>query len=710
MYDKAKKRIFIIFLFCLLASIAVRMIYPSADAPFDISWSQGPSTDAAYYLTPAVDLARGGSFKPISNTWNAPAYSLLYLPTLLIFGVGLAQVNLTTVVLSLVAFLFFFLILKEIRDEKTLCFACLFWAFTYLWAMFNRIPIIYTAMVMYMLIAVWLWIKGAKQPLYFVGAWTVLLIAVLFIKIIAAALIPAFLVGHLGIYFLHRKPAKSTATTGILILLFTGIVVLLFVLMARFFDLSPIDMAAGKIRAHMRKDFFDDNILLYIFNIGASGGVIERNPVISFLSYCYLIFLTKDFFQKKVNLSDTKDLVTILFVVWLVFGAAATIFFRYAPPRFFLFLYPPMFVLAAAALARFLSPAPRQDLGYGFYVALPFWLIFLVFRLLLMALIYTAENYETFVSGLRLSLPTAKDILSILNFASSFYFLLSISLIISIIITAVTFLADRRIAQNNQKPIVRRSFRIAVAGAVVFVFLAGQTTMFWTWFTKPRHTVLEASRNIEVIVGKDAKISGSYAHPLTMENNLNRIYMNFVDPKRTPPCERFDKNGVTHLAIDTVNGLTYIDANYPETYDCLVLIDTFFIRGNPVDLYLYTGAESYTPTDYERAVLLMKSENWRAAAEFFNRVIEHHPNCAPAYVSLARCLIKLGDLQGAQEALTTALASDPDNVMAHWGLGQILEKNGNYREALAHYREASDLFPASKSIKNRLAELKNREK
>ena len=48
--------------------------------------------------------------------------------------------------------------------------------------------------------------------------------------------------------------------------------------------------------------------------------------------------------------------------------------------------------------------------------------------------------------------------------------------------------------------------------------------------------------------------------------------------------------------------------------------------------------------------------------------------------------------------------------MAHWGLGQILEKNGDYEGALAHYREASDLFPANKSIRNRMEELKNRER
>jgi hypothetical protein len=84
---------------------------------------------------------------------------------------------------------------------------------------------------------------------------------------------------------------------------------------------------------------FGDNILLYIFNIGTSGGVIEKNPVISFLAYCYLLFLIKDFFQKRIKLSDTRDLVMVLFTVWLLFGAAATIFSSTRhPASFFSFI------------------------------------------------------------------------------------------------------------------------------------------------------------------------------------------------------------------------------------------------------------------------------------------------------------------------------------------------------------------------------------
>jgi hypothetical protein len=710
MSEKKKNRILIIFLFFLVLSAAVRSVYPSSDAPIDISWSQGPSTDGSYYLTPAVDLVRGGAYKPIGSAWNAPAYSILYVPALLLFGVGFTQVNLMTVLLSLVAFCFFFLIVRKMEDEKTLVFACFFWALAYLWAMFNRIPIIYTSMVMYMLLAVWLWLKGTERPIYFVGAWTALLIAALFIKVIAAALIPAFLVGHLLLYLSRTKSGKSTMTTGILILLFAGVAVFLIVLMSRFFDLSPIDAAAGRIRTHMRQDLFGDNMLLYLFNLGASGGIIERNPIISFLAYCSIVFFIKDLFLKRVSLSRPRDLITIISITWVVFGAAATIFFRYAPPRFFLFLYPPMFLLAGAALSRLLEPAPRQNLGYGFYLVLPFWLIFLVFRFLLIALIYVAENYEVFVIGLGMSIETAKKILSVLNFASSFYFLLSISLIISIIITATTFLIDRRAADGKTKLVVRRGIRVAVVVVFVFIFLVGQTKMFWTWASKPRHTLSEVSSELGAIVGTDAKIAGPYAHPLTMENDRARIYMNFWDAKLTPPCERFKKSGVTHLAIDTINGLAYIDSNFPETYDCLTLIDTFYIRGNPVDLYLYTGAEGYKPTDFERAVLLMKSENWRAASELLSQVVREHPDLAEAYVLQARCLIKLGDMPGAQQALITALDLDPDNMVAHWGLGQILEKSGDRAGALVHYREASELFPANKTIKKRLLELQNSER
>ncbi len=497
---------------------------------------------------------------------------------------------------------------------------------------------------------------------------------------------------------------------GLIILLSCVGVVLLIVLMGKLFNLSPLDVATGRVKTHLREDIFGDNILLYVFNFGASGSLIEKNPVIAFLAYCYIIIFIKDVMQKRLDPSRKKELVMMVFLAWAVLGGIATIFFQYAPPRFFLFLYPPIFLLAAAALSRFLDPAPRGVLGYGFYVVFPLWLIFLVFRLLLLILSYGAENLDTFVIGLGLSLDTARNILGFLAFAGSFYFLLSISLILSIIISAVAFLIERRALETKRDLFIRKGIRIAVVGVVVLVFLIDQGGMFLRWFEKPRYTMAETSRELGDLLGSGAKIAGPYAHPLTMENDLSRVYMTFWDPNRQPPCDRFEKSGVTHLVIDTTNGLGYIHANYPEAMNCLSLIETFYVRGNPVNLYLYTGARGYVPTDFERAKLLMDSENFPEAAELLSRFIDKHPDVPAAYVSLAHCYVKLGDREASEKALRAALSRDPDNMMAHWGLGQILDAQGNPEEALVHYREAHDLYPTSTYIEQRLRELQSREK
>jgi hypothetical protein len=49
-------------------------------------------------------------------------------------------------------------------------------------------------------------------------------------------------------------------------------------------------------------------------------------------------------------------------------------------------------------------------------------------------------------------------------------------------------------------------------------------------------------------------------------------------------------------------------------------------------------------------------------------------------------------------------------MVAHWGIGQILEAQGNLEDALVQYREAHDLYPSSTYIEQRLRELQSREK
>jgi tetratricopeptide (TPR) repeat protein len=70
---------------------------------------------------------------------------------------------------------------------------------------------------------------------------------------------------------------------------------------------------------------------------------------------------------------------------------------------------------------------------------------------------------------------------------------------------------------------------------------------------------------------------------------------------------------------------------------------------------------------------------------------------------LAKILEMRTDLKGAKHVYVTILSHDPENVDARNGLGCVLERNGEYIEALEHFLEAHRLLPSSDQIEVNLA-------
>ncbi|MBN1572466.1 MAG: tetratricopeptide repeat protein [Deltaproteobacteria bacterium] len=704
-----KKILLFIFVAFLLSSAMVRMIHPRADAPFDLSWSQGPSTDASYYIEPAVNFVKGRGLKPISGIWNAPGYYLLYLPFLLLFGVGYAQLNLITAAISLLGFVFFFLIVKDLpkRDDDitTALFASLFWAFTTFFVMYNRIPLIYTAMILYMLVSAWLWFLGTKRRLFFIFSWAVIFIAVLYVRVIAVALVPAFLIGHILLFFGEGEGRRTRVIRVVTLLAIAAAGIALVLFVGKLFNLSPLDIALARVKAHLKGDIFGDGLLVYFFNIGESGGITRYLPVVSLLAYSYIIVFVRDLFAKRLNFKDGKDVMKVVILAWAVFGAFYTILFKYAPPRYFLFLMPPLFILAGMTCARLLSPEEKRDFGYGYYFILLSWLLFLVFRVILIVFSYLISNFTTFAVGFRLSAEAVARFSALIKFFGSFYLLLSISLILSLLIIAAIYLIDRAGERKEGELAVRREIRVAFIVASMAFFLYYQGAICWRWAENPHYTLVNTSRELARLVNENAVVSGPYAHPLTIENDLRHIYMTFTKPKSKTPCERFKESGTTHLLIDSKNGLVYIERLYPETFDCLDLIDTFYVRGNAVGLYACKDRPEYTPTYFERAQALMGAGDFEEAEKLLLKSIGEGAPASAEYASLGRCKAMLKDREGAEEALEKAIEINPDNLPAHWGLGQLLEAKGDREGALSHYLSVLDLYPESKVVKKKIREL-----
>jgi len=699
-----KTRWMLIFLVGLILAGLVRSAHPAADAPFDLSWSQGPSTDAAYYLEPAISLIETGEAQSISRGWNAPGYYLLYVPAIGLFGSSNAVINLTTVFIGLFGFVFFFLIARRTNDELTVICATFFWAVSYFWIMYTRIPLVYTAMITYMLAAMYLWMMGLKKPLWFIPAWIVLIAAILWVRVIAVALVPALVAGHgAALYgrFKDRKRMLSMVFGTMVVFVVAGALVLIASL---YLDFDPVLSALGRIKVHMREGMTGDRVLYYLFNLGQSGAIFLWLPVVSLMSYLYLLMFMGDIVTKKLDFTDTDSVIRLVMVVWLVFGALSTILFEYAPPRYFLFLMPPMFYTAGCAFSRLLNPPPRVEYDYGYYIMLIFWIVFLAFKLLYTTLFYFIRNFDTFVVGLSMSEAGIIRFERTIEFFSSFYLLASISLLVGISVALAVF-SYRRSKRYKDGGTIRKSVRLATVAVLLVLCITYQGSMYASWLIWPHYTMSSFSRELGDVLADDAVLAGPYAHVMTLENDLDAVYMTFIEPGKLFPCDRLEAAGATHLIIDVKNGLPYLEELFPEAFECLEFVDTIYVRGNGVDLYRYIGADEYVPTDFERAVELIRQGNQEEAIALLEGVTADYPQDAIPLVFLALAKLQIGNTDEAHGLLLHAATLNPDHMNAYFGLASIMEIRGDRSAAVAYYRKCLELFPESRHLREKIQEL-----
>lgn len=93
-----------------------------------------------------------------------------------------------------------------------------------------------------------------------------------------------------------------------------------------------------------------------------------------------------------------------------------------------------------------------------------------------------------------------------------------------------------------------------------------------------------------------------------------------------------------------------------------------------------------TRSAYERALALMRSEDYEAAIEAMLEVSERNDLLAGPYVNVGIAWRKLGEPEKARAALAAAIERDPANGAAHNQLGLLHRHAGRFDEAREAYR------------------------
>jgi len=97
--------------------------------------------------------------------------------------------------------------------------------------------------------------------------------------------------------------------------------------------------------------------------------------------------------------------------------------------------------------------------------------------------------------------------------------------------------------------------------------------------------------------------------------------------------------------------------------------------------------------DFERAVAVMKDQDYGQAVDLLEKVIEQSPNVTAPYIDIAIAYQRIGKPEQAEEHLKAALRLVPDHPVASNEYGLLCRKAGRFSDARAIYEKAIARFP-----------------
>lgn len=111
------------------------------------------------------------------------------------------------------------------------------------------------------------------------------------------------------------------------------------------------------------------------------------------------------------------------------------------------------------------------------------------------------------------------------------------------------------------------------------------------------------------------------------------------------------------------------------------------------------------PGWYNLGVQLLRDGRKDEAIRAFERSLAHDPLRVGAELNLAGIAIERDDLASAERRYRSALSKDSRSVMAHYGLGVVLQKRGRMEEALSAYDRALSIRRDVNAFSNRCSVL-----
>ncbi|RPJ47789.1 MAG: tetratricopeptide repeat protein [Candidatus Latescibacterota bacterium] len=687
----------------LAAGWGIRATYLAADPPDRLSWSQGPFTDGAVVLHDArnkilygewiVDYTKDLYLFPLSNILTYPVY--------LAAGVGRWQAAFPNTVLGALSLLLMGLGLARAFGRKLGVLWVLLGAFSYFLIMFQRIPLAEPAMI-FLLVVSFYFFATAKGARGLAAAGFFAMAAPLFGKA-HAYYFPVVLLLALRLAGGGGKEGERPSLRPPLLGMGAALLLWLGLLFLPHAGHIWSHVAHESYRKHVGGTFgFAKEILQNAISMGTYTRLFQNAPFVCSLGFLSIAGILA---RGRRAIRDTEP-VLLLLSLWAVIGWFALALVRMPAPRYLTALYFPLLGLAVVAIGTLregkpLSWRPPRTAGGR-----------LLFALLLFFAVY--QPLSSIGTPMLAKLKNSSWGLGIYTLfvqEEQFSELILFCSVLSILV--VLFVFGWLLARGGDKPIRLPLGARSGAGLVLLLVAASllvDAVHWYAWASRRTYYLQDASRDLDDWLGPNARLIGSYAPTLGLDNKL-KVFAYFGEIGET---DVFRKHEITHAVVVSQGDHAEVKGNYPEIFEKWQMVLSYPIRSRYSDTIAIFRIPSevngerihdYEPGLFERAVDVAKERRWQEALDLLLRFLGESPENADGHYLVGFMYNELGHREEAIRSIQRAIELRDQRPYYYFKLGEIYADLGRTGEARRALEIASRLNPRDRDVKEALGSM-----
>jgi tetratricopeptide (TPR) repeat protein len=659
-------------LIALLAiAFTMRILWPLADPPARLTWSNGEITDPPAIVHAARNVVLFGEwqrdeskdlvFFPLLNAITAGAFAL--------FGANRLVLQVLSALFATGAIAATAWALRRANAPAQrlapLLIAVSFWI-----VMFSRIPVAENLVILLLPVAAGFSLGETKREFFLAGLLAG--VAAFFGKIHALAFFPAAVL----FVFRRRSFAQVLQMCWGMALAAVLWIALIFIpfhheildQVHRSGDLygkatvlrSPIDFLIAPFRA-LRFSWLSPRF----FWVVLLGGWFAISTL-----------ATPGEFRRRVENG------TGLFALWVLFAWMAFSFLPYIAPRYFVLIALPLAACAAFQIAEWragTAPALASLRGKRGRLIAYVWLIFLFYVPI------DASNHWISFLGERLYLfspSLAAHFLAVTDRWSAAVEPFEGSCLVAFLSGTMAFLLLTIATRRPAKPSMAWSRLAALCLAGMLGF---DLVQFIDWVRHKDYALEEAKKSFDAIIAPDAVVSGAFASALVL--GTQRIAVPFIG---TPRPGYLEERNATHLVAGEPGDISGLEQSLPNFVSHLRNVRSWPLRTRHtrkitvfrIEWPDTSGVTALSePTQFERAAELIEVGAYDAAFLTLEAIRNSGMEIPDVYSLLAECRMRTGDRAGAQAFLEKALEMRPSTPQDLYNLAVLLYDAGDRRRA-----------------------------